>query len=497
MNWDINAINALLAELRRHGGDSTTVEVKRSRDALPKSIGATICAFANMPDGGTIILGIDEGTNFSVTGVSNPAELAGGLVSVARNAISPAPHIRTHLLSIDDKDIVIADIIGLDTTDRPARYQGRAYLRQADGDYILHEHELRMIEASKRSLDDPQQHDLRIVRSVDTQELVPELVEQYVEGVRRRDRRLSDRSSTEILTRTHIIAQEHPTLAGLYALGDYPQEAFQSLYVTAAVQLPTDTGERRTHALETFTGPLPFLLEHIMDWCATNIPSIRRYRPDGHMQEVPEIPLQAVREIVANALVHRDLSSNTLDTGKSIQIRLTPDRLMVQSPGGLRGISLGELESVTHSQAAVNRHLYSIAQKLRTRDGAAIIEGEGGGIREVIRACEQASLPRPHFIDTGVKFTVLLWRPSHSSKGNEDRGTHASRGLHSDAPSSKNEYLVVEALTGTDGISFAELQQRVPLNKGQLRYALSRALHAGRIIMVGGQGDRDTHYHLP
>lgn len=497
MTWDITSIHALLADLRQHGGDSTTVEVKRSSDALPSSIGTTICAFANMPDGGTIILGVDEGTDFSITGVSNPAELAAGLASVARNGISPTPHISTQILSIDDKNIVIADIIGLDTVDKPARYRGRAYLRQADGDYILHEHELRMIEASKHSLDDPHQHDLRVVNSVDITELLPELVEQYVQGVRRKDRRLSDRSPEEILTRTHIVAQGHPTLAGLYALGDYPQEVFQSLSVTAAVQLPTDTGERRTQALETFTGPLPVLLENIMDWCATNIPTVRRYRSDGHMQELPEIPLHAVREIVANALVHRDLSSNTLDTGKSIQIRLTPRFLMVQSPGGLRGISLGELESVTHAQAAVNRHLYAIAQKLRTRDGAAIIEGEGGGIREVIRACEQASLPRPHFDDTGVKFTVFLWRPGHSLENTEDQAGRASRIFRTNSPSSKNEHLLTDALRGTNGLSFAELQRQVSLNEGQLRYALSRALEAGRIVMVGGQGDKDTRYHLP
>ena len=68
MNWDVNTISALLAELRRHGGDPTTLEVKRSHDALPHNIATTICAFANMPDGGTIILGVDEKTNFSITG---------------------------------------------------------------------------------------------------------------------------------------------------------------------------------------------------------------------------------------------------------------------------------------------------------------------------------------------------------------------------------------------------------------------------------------------
>lgn len=47
-----------------------------------------------------------------------------------------------------------------------------------------------------------------------------------------------------------------------------------------------------------------------------------------------------------------------------------------------------------------------------SRKGSAIIEGEGGGIREVFRACKERGLSRPQLIDTGVQSKALLWRPA-------------------------------------------------------------------------------------
>lgn len=435
---------------------------------------------------------VDEASNFSVTGVENPAALEAGLASIARKAVKPAAQLITQNMTIGDHQIVIAEIIGLPSSDKPAYFEGRAYLRQADGDYAMHQHEIRMLEEEKSRLSKRYTHDLTAITSADSSELLPELLSTYISQVRRTDRRLADRSDDEILARTHIIHNNHPTLAGLYACGDYPQESLAALSITAAVVAPDNQGKRRTISLEEFTGPIPILLDNVMDWCATNIPLVRRYDSDGHMSETPELPLSAIRELVANALVHRDLSSNTLETGKSIQVRLYNDRLMIQSPGGLRGISLQQLESTTHAQAAVNRHLYAITRRLRTQDGAPIIEGEGGGIREVFRACEEAKLHRPLLQDTGVQFQAFLFRPTILSPWgtpSDERNTHTS---------SRNEHYILAAFHGSEVLTFNKLVSRIAdLSIGQIRYALQHAVKAGTVIQDGGQGKRDTTYRLP
>ena len=85
---------------------------------------------------------------------------------------------------------------------------------------------------------------------------------------------------------------------------------------------------------------------------------------------------------------------------------------MVVSPGGLRGLSASQLESPELTKAPVNKRLYEISRYLRTADGERFIEGEGGGIQEILTATREARLPKPRFIDSGVSFKVLFPRGS-------------------------------------------------------------------------------------
>lgn len=511
MTWTETRIHDLLETLRVHRGDTTLVEVKRAAGGVPEAAASTICAFANMPDGGTLLLGIDEATNFTVTGVSDPAAMEAGIVDQARSTITPVPHMTTYSITVGDKQVVVVEVTPLRLPDKPAHYQGKAYLRQADGDFVMHEHELRMIEVEKLLLITSADYDLQPVAGLTKQDLESELVTQYLASVRNRDRRLRDRTDEEILRQTGVMTSMGvPTLAGLYALGDYPQGLYPSLTVTVAVQLPPNDRGERTRDLKHLTGPVPVLLDELMAWCEQNIASTRYYRADGHMGERPQLPLSAVRELLANALVHRDLSPNTLGVGKQIQVRLTSKALIVVSPGGLRGVSLEQLESEDHAQAAVNQRLYGISQKLRTEDGSFVIEGEGGGIREVYRAAAEYGLPTPSLINTGVQFKAILWRPADSGpmtpgllpKRQEEpvveRAAVPGRTPpgHQGADEGDNNAAILKMLKSRETVTVKELRAELGLNVGQIRYVLNKMLASGTVEMLGGQGRRNTAYRL-
>lgn len=64
-----------LNELRLLGRDSLTVEVKSAHMGYPSSVAETICSFANLPDGGTIICGVDESQKFAPVGVYDIEDL--------------------------------------------------------------------------------------------------------------------------------------------------------------------------------------------------------------------------------------------------------------------------------------------------------------------------------------------------------------------------------------------------------------------------------------
>lgn len=501
MKWTEGDLEAVLDEMRARRGDTTSVEVKRAAGGLPQ-LADTLCAFANMPNGGVIVLGVDEASGaFSVTGVRNVAEMEAGLVAVARDVVAPSPQIVTQTLSVGGARVLIAHVVPLRILDKPAVVDGRAYLRQADGDYVMQEHELRMIEVAKLHVQEQVSYDLQVAYGRAAEDLVPDLVNSFVATVRERDGRLRERTDDEILRRTSVLTSAgEPTLAGLYALGDYPQGQYPGLTVTAAVQLPGGEGSPRNRNLRDFTGPVPVLLEDLMQWTRQNVDTLQVYRTDGHMESVPELPLNAVRELISNALVHRDLGPNTLGVGKGIQVRLTPRAFFIQSPGGLRGVALAQLESEEHAQAAVNQRLYQMAKKLTTSDGGSIIEGEGGGIREVFRSTQERGLPRPQLIDTGVQFKALLWRFDERGRGGDEPAKSQTKqdeppALASASPT-RHEPAVLAALREHGPLSLHDLGARTRLTSGQLRYALASPLSDRVVVMVGGQGHKTTRYAL-
>ena len=87
-----------------------------------------------------------------------------------------------------------------------------------------------------------------------------------------------------------------------------------------------------------------FVMSHISNWVGT--------RETGDTAEVPtkfELPYDAVKEAIVNAIVHRDYTSNA-----SVQVMLFKDRLEVWSPGSLpHGMTIGKL-SKTHKSVPVN-----------------------------------------------------------------------------------------------------------------------------------------------
>ena len=130
-------------------------------------------------------------------------------------------------------------------------------------------------------------------------------------------------------------------------------------------------------------GPLPRMLTDAVARVSRAMRTSIRFGDDGHGRNVHEHPLVAVRELIANALVHRDLSEPALSKG--IEIRLLRDRLIIPNPGGLWGLSVDQL-GTRDGKSAVNEYLYNVCTFATNGEGRRVIEGLGSGIREVRRA---------------------------------------------------------------------------------------------------------------
>ena len=486
VTWDDATLEAVVRELRERRGDSTGIEVKSAAGGVP-SLGDTLCAFSNLPDGGTIILGLDEARGFIPVGLGDIAGLEGAVASMARTSVTPPARCEFQTLTFEGALVLVAHVEGLPLAQRPARHGGIAYLRQSDGDYAMSEQEIAQIELLKTQALHPTNPDRTPIPESSATELDPDLLTRFLSAVRAGSRRYATLPDEKILHYVGVTTRSGKlTLAGLYALGNVPQSWSPSLGVTAAVQLADWGGGPRTRDLVHFVGPIPDLLSDTMEWVERNTRSTMGYDERGHGVDQPELPMRAVREIIANALVHRNLDPIT--GSKRVEIRLMTDRLVVTNPGGLWGVSEGQLGR-PGAKSAVNPTLYEVCKNTRLYDGSRVIEGEGGGIREAIEVLAEAGLPAPRFIDRGIAFTVVIHRDLPRRPGPGPAMATAEDGKKG---VTRHGSAVLAALTQPR--TMTELKRETGLTEGQLRFALRRLQGSGQVEMRGARGIQTTRY---
>ena len=82
--WRVHqSVEDVVAEVRRLSGDTVDVEVKAAVGGLPESVTASLCALANLPGGGWLLLGLDERLGFTPVALSDPHVLRQRLVGKA------------------------------------------------------------------------------------------------------------------------------------------------------------------------------------------------------------------------------------------------------------------------------------------------------------------------------------------------------------------------------------------------------------------------------
>ena len=115
-------------------------------------------------------------------------------------------------------------------------------------------------------------------------------------------------------------------------------------------------------------------------------------------EEVPELPVAAVREVVANAVAHRDYRSTA-----PIQLRLSDEGLSLWNPGHLPPPITPALLRQDHPSVPPNPYT------ARALHRAGFIEEWGTGTLLVIDAARAAGLPEPLFEeDRGAGVRVRL-----------------------------------------------------------------------------------------
>jgi ATP-dependent DNA helicase RecG len=120
-----------------------------------------------------------------------------------------------------------------------------------------------------------------------------------------------------------------------------------------------------------------------------------RFIEEAVRQEVKMFPIQALRELIANALVHQDF----LATGASVMIEMYSDRIEISNPG----IPPIPVDRFIDEYRSRNEQLADIMRRF------GICEEKGSGIDKVVSAAEVYQLPAPDFRVGETRTTTVLF----------------------------------------------------------------------------------------
>lgn len=212
-----------------------------------------------------------------------------------------------------------------------------------------------------------------------------------------------------------------------------------------------DRRDVRDDLLTQFNEAIGFLKKHL---------NVRSEIKGVNRQDIYEIPFEAIREAVVNALMHRDYSI----TGTQVNIEVYDDRLEIINPGGLpHGLSKKAFGNISMRRNELISDLFFRLHK---------VERIGMGIKRIRQAIIAAGLKEPDF-DTDGLFRVVFYRPDKILFEGEQ------------APTQKTTQKILDMIKQDPVITRQKLADKIGISTDGIKYHLKQLQQKDVIRRVG------------
>lgn len=388
----------------KHEGKS--IELKSAEYDCPKRLYDTLSSFSNQDDGGIIVFGVDEKNDYNLVGVYDPQDLQ---VQINNQCKEMEPIVRPLITatSVNGKYVVSAEIPGIEITQRPCYYKGKgktrgSYIRVGESDEHMTDYEIYSYEAYRQKYQD----DVRVVENASFDTINQLAFEEYKIKCKKDKPNISqvpDEKFNELLS---ITKKGKLTLATVMLFGLYPQAYFPQLSIIATRVFGKETGSlgdngERFIDNKRIDGSIPEMLDSALSFVRNNMKTSTIINPHtGKRFDKPEYPITAIREVMLNALVHRDYSFHT--EGMPIQLIMYSDRIEVKNPGGLYGRL--RIDQLGNTQPDTRNPVLAVAMETMH-----LTENRYSGIPTIRLEMKKAGLPAPKFEDVRGNFVVTLY----------------------------------------------------------------------------------------
>ncbi len=444
-----------------------------SEDAPLAQFAATLVGMANSV-GGTIFLGIAPRSG-RVLGVK---EVEAAIDRVFQAALLVDPPLLLPLPQVIS--------LGTATIVQVVVPRGLPHVYNLDGRYLwregrennpIHPRQLRLLLMERGEI----QFETRLPPGASLQDIDLDQVAAYLEAYQAAVRPVNPDQLPdwqELMLRRGCLQQMAGELRPTYAMellfGSHPQRWLPSASILAARFSGVAFADRFIKT--EIDGSLPEQLRQAETFIRANLQRVVRLIGLTR-QETLEYPFEAVRELLVNAVAHRDYSLQ----GDNIHLNIFADRLEVISPGGLPGpVNLGNLLEARFSRNAV------IVQVL---SDLGFVERLGYGLDRVVTLMRQNGLQPPRFEEVAGTFKVTLFNDPTGEEAFPDLARFREMNLN------PRQEMALNHLVTQRRISSSDLQALCPdVHPESLRRDLADLVSRGVLIKIGDK--RATYYIL-
>jgi predicted HTH transcriptional regulator len=376
-----------LLEIIANGEDSFH-QFKAGFDSIDK-LAVEISAFANS-DGGMLVVGVTDEGNIKGLERDDIRRLNQWIAHATSQSIEPPVFVKTEIVNCDESKVLVIHVPR--GANKPYSFKKSEFWVKtgADKRRATREELLRLMQASHTLYADEMSTDL----------LIEELDNEYFARFYRTyyDEALEDAGIplSRLLENSKLARGGYLTLAGVLVFGKFvglkkPQFGIKATYYET---------EDRFRDKEDIGGKLIDQFKKGVDFIERNLHRIQP-NDDFNAPGMIEIPVPVIKEVIANALVHRDYFISS-----SIFINMYNDRVDVISPGGLPNtVTIDNIKYGIH----IERNPIILSYMAKEQNFG--YTGRGSGIPKILRICKENHIQIAFENDTTTnRFKVTIQR---------------------------------------------------------------------------------------
>lgn len=435
------------------GEEDETTEFKTSfSDEAIISLGA----FANAK-GGSVYIGISD--NGAVKGLSLGKETIAQWINEIKN--KTAPIIIPDVEIVEQEGKTIARLYIQEYPVKPVSVRGKYYKRIKNANHLLPISEV--VNMHLQSLNTSWDAYPDQIHTLD--DLSLDKIQQCIETMKSRGMTIQE-APLSFLLKYDLIREEKPTHAA-YLMLKNKDTIGTTIELGRFQDFITIKDTARTQA------GLITQVDQVLDFVKKHISVALIITGNAQNTQKWQYPLEAIREIVLNMIIHRDYRADSDSV-----VKIFDDKIEFYNPGKLpEGITVQDLLENNYKSTPRNKAIAEFFKNL------GWIEKYGSGIGRIINYFTEEGLPEPEFKAIGEGFQVTVFAPLAEGGQLDVERDGVNGGVNDGVNGGVND--IENLIKNKPGLSTKEISTQLNISQRTTERRLKQLRDSNKIIFKG------------